>query len=535
MLSGVVLIDLRGSWFLKNSEGPRECSAYQGITEEEKFFMISYKVKIGIAPCRRNMPGFGGRNSKGIWSAGAAYDMMDKVLPYIKEHFGNEHVEFVDLEGVTDDAMMYDYSQAESIAEFFRSQKIDALFIPNINFGSEEVGGKLGQLMGLPTLIWSPQEEHFGITETKDIRDSEYGERLLDGQCGLFALSKLLQRYHVKFTEIPTSKVDSEVFAQYFTDFAAVTCMLKNWKNMRVMQLGNRPLAFTSMMVNEDELLEKFGIEIFPMSVIEAGRKVKDILENRKDELQPIVDEFLSYFPIVDEDLVDSDTFKNGAAALLFYRDMFKTTGCSAIAVDNSFLGEVGNTGMMDMQMAANEGLPVMFEGDVLGGITEVLMSSAVFGEKLPFFGEFTANHPTDPNVELIWHTAVYPPSIGGNHNFDPYIIKGHFGAQSGMEVRPGTYTIGRFDGMDNKYSFLMGNFKGVDGPFTRQHYIWGEFKDWQKFEQAVMYGPYVHHMIEIEGGEEVVRRLKEFCRYAGIYADVPDERDTPFAPYYYN
>ncbi len=48
------------------------------------------------------------------------------------------------------------------------------------------------------------------------------------------------------------------------------------------------------------------------------------------------------------------------------------------------------------------------------------------------------------------------------------------------------------------------------------------------------MYGPYVHHMIEIEGGEEVVRRMKEFCRYAGIYADVPDERDTPFAPYYY-
>ena len=497
--------------------------------------MISYKVKIGIAPCRRNMPGFGGRDSKGIWSAGAAYDMMDVVLPYIKEHFGNEHVEFVDLEGVTDDGMMYEYKQAAAIADFFREQKIDALFIPNINFGCEEVGGKLGQLLNLPTLIWSPQEEHFGITETKDIRDSEYGERLLDGQCGLFALSKLLQRYRVKFTVIPTSKVDSDVFAQYFTDFLAVTCMLKNWKNMRVMQLGNRPVAFTSMMVNEDELLEKFGIEIFPLSVMEAATRVKKIREEREDELQPIVDEFLSYFPVVDEDLVDSDTFKNGAAALLFYRELFETTGCSAIAVDNSFMGVLGNTGMMDLQMAANEGLPVMFEGDTLGGITEVLMSAAVFGERRPFFGEFTANHPTNPNAELIWHTAVFPPSLGNRENFDPYIIKGHFGAQSGMEVKPGTYTVGRLDGMDGKYSMLMGNFKSVDGPFTRQHYIWGEFKDWQKFEQAVMYGPYVHHMIEIEGGEEVVRRMKEFCRYAGIYADVPDERDTPFAPYYYD
>ncbi|MBR3000268.1 MAG: hypothetical protein IKF39_04650 [Oscillospiraceae bacterium] len=497
--------------------------------------MISYKVKIGIAPCRRNMPGFGGRGSKGIWSAGAAYDMMDVCMPYIKEHFGNEHVEFVDLEGVTDDGMMYEYAQAEGIAEFFRSQKIDALFIANINFGCEEVGGKLGQLLNLPTLIWSPQEEHFGVEGVeRDIRNSKYGERLLDGQCGLFALSKLLQRYHVTFTEIPTCKVDSEVFAKYFTDFAAVTCMLKNWKHMRVMQLGNRPLAFTSMMVNEDELMERFGIEIFPMSVTEASDKVRKIRQEREDELQPIVDEFLSYFPVRDEDLRDSDTLKNGAAALLFYREMFRTTGCSVIAVDNSFMNSLGSTGMMDMQMAANEGLPVMFEGDILGGITEVLMSSAVFGEKLPFFGEFTANHPTNPNAELIWHTAVFPPSIAGNRNFEPYIIKGHFGAQSGLEVRPGTYTIGRLDGMNGKYSMIMGNFRSTEGPFTKQHYIWGEFKDWQKFEQAVMYGPYVHHMIEIEGGEEVVRRMKEFCRYAGIYADVPDERDTPFAPYYY-
>ena len=497
--------------------------------------MLSYKVKIGIAPCRRNMPGFGGRNRKGLWAAGTAYEVMDACLSYIREHFENEHVEFVDLQGVTDDGMMYDYAQAESIADHFRSEKIDALFIANINFGSEEVAGKVGQLLGLPTLIWSPQEEHFGITETKDLKDPEYGERWLDGQCGLFAISKLLQRYHVKFTEIPTCKVDSETFAQYFTDFAAVTCMLKNWKRMRVLQLGNRPLAFTSMMVNEDELLEKFGIEIFPMSTTEACEAVKKIRDERADELQPLVDEFLSYFPNIDEEMRDADSLRNGAAVLLFYREMFKTTGCSAIAVDNSFTRGFGNTGMLDMQMAANEGLPVMFEGDVLGGITEVLMSAAVFGEKRPFFGEFTATHPTNPSAELIWHTAVFPPSVAGNQNFDPYLMKGHWGAMSGFEVKPGTYTIGRLDSMDGKYAMLMGNYRSTDGPFTRQHYMWGEFRDWPKFEQAVMYGPYVHHMIEIEGGEEVVRRMKEFCRYAGIYADVPDERDTPFAPFFYN
>jgi len=498
--------------------------------------MVSYKIKIGIAPCRRNMPS-NFRRKGGIWSKEAALDMKNIVIPYIKEHFSNEHVEFVDLEWLSEDGMMYEYEQAAAIAERFNAEKIDALFIANMNFGCEEVAAKAASLCKVPTLIWAPQEVEFGITEDKNLWDDTYGGRLLDAQCGLFAISKLLQRYHVKFTAIPTCPVDSDIFKQYFDDFAAVTCMIKNFKTMRIMKIGDRSQAFTSMMFNEDELLEKFGIEVFPFSPVAAQQKVLEIEKNTsEEEIMKIVDEFLSYFPGGDpnEELRELPQMKRGAQCYLMWKELFETTGCSAISVDNSYSMAIGGGGSMDIQLAANEGKFVMFESDMLAGIMMVLMSSATFGEKLPFFGEFTANHPTEPNVELIWHTSVYPPKIASHENFEPYSMKGGWGVQTGMEVGKGDYTLARIDAMDGKYAMLIGNYEGVDGPFTRQHYQWGKFKDWHKFELATMYGPYVHHMVEIEGGEEISRRLKEFCRYTGIYADVPDERETPFCDLYY-
>jgi hypothetical protein len=492
--------------------------------------MINYKVKIGLAPCRRNlpinMPAFR------MWGKGPAMDMKKIIMPFLYDNFAGEHVEFVNIDWLTDDGMMTEYEQASVIADRFIAEKIDALFIININFGEEEVAAKLASLCKVPTLIWAPRDTEFGEVEDKRLDNPDYGMRLLDAQCGLFATSKLLQRFHVTFTHIPTCDIDDPLFSRSFEDFIALTCMMKNWKSMRIMQLGNRPRAFTSMMFNEDELLEKFGVEVFPLTAIEAASRLADILDKRGAELEPIIQEIRSFY--TNGDGGSADALRKNAAVLLMYRELFASTGCSGISCDGSFARSFGAGSGLDMAMAAHENKFVAFESDMHGVIMMILMSCATLGEKKPFFGEFTANHPTNPNAELIWHGSIYPPDVAGKEPCPPYIQSGMFGGNAGFEVAPGTYTIGRFDCMGGKYSMLLGNYKGVPGPFTRGCYQWGEFKDWKKFEQATMYGPYVHHMVEIEGDDRLVGRLKEFCRYAGIYADVPDERDTPFAPYFY-
>ena len=42
-------------------------------------------------------------------------------------------------------------------------------------------------------------------------------------------------------------------------EFVRIACMVKNFKGMRICQVGTRPAPFFSVIWNEGELMEKFG------------------------------------------------------------------------------------------------------------------------------------------------------------------------------------------------------------------------------------------------------------------------------------
>lgn len=82
------------------------------------------------------------------------------------------------------------------IAEKFKREKIDGLFLPHCNFGTEFECARLAKELGVPVLLWGPLDE----------RPDENGVRLRDTQCGLFATGKVLRgsgyrlHYHDKLS-----------------------------------------------------------------------------------------------------------------------------------------------------------------------------------------------------------------------------------------------------------------------------------------------------------------------------------------------
>ena len=76
--------------------------------------------------------------------------------------------------------------------------KIDGLFLPHCNFGTEFECARLAKEVGVPVLLWGPLDE----------RPDENGVRLRDTECGLFATGKVLRRFRVPFTYI--DKLSSE-------------------------------------------------------------------------------------------------------------------------------------------------------------------------------------------------------------------------------------------------------------------------------------------------------------------------------------
>src|SRR5690625_1528888 len=102
------------------------------------------KIKIGFAPTRRK-----------IFSAPDAVKYADLIRDKLTE-LG---IDFVDIQEVNEDGLLYDDAGMQQIAEKFTAEKVDGLFIPHCNFGTEYECAKLGQELGVPVLLWGPRDE----------------------------------------------------------------------------------------------------------------------------------------------------------------------------------------------------------------------------------------------------------------------------------------------------------------------------------------------------------------------------------------
>ena len=178
---------------------------------------------------------------------------------------------------------MTDYEDAISAAAYFREKEIDALFVPFSNYGQEEAVAKLAKELGVPLLIWGPRDEIANPTDAY---------RPTDSQCGIFAASKVLRRYGIKFTHIENCKINDTLFENGFKVFIQTARIVSTFKKRgRIAQISVRPQQFLNLMVNEGELLEKFGIEVVPITGIELIDTIKIIQKKENDQIDALLAE----------------------------------------------------------------------------------------------------------------------------------------------------------------------------------------------------------------------------------------------------
>jgi L-fucose isomerase-like protein len=464
--------------------------------------MLDYKIKIALAPVRRWLPG----KRPGIFNPEYALANKQKVIEYIRKHFSEPDVEFVDLDFLNEEGLMYDISQAETIAAKFAAERVDGLVIINCNFGCEDVAGKVAQLVKKPTLIWAPRDT---IIEAD-------GTRYTDAQCGLFAVSRQLQRYGIPFNHIENCNIDDAVFQSGFQDFLAITCMVKNFCSLRIVQVGSRPKPFNSVMINEAELMEKFGIEIVPVNIALVIEKMKRIMNEKSDQL---VQDAAAVKKIIAVGNIPEVTLRKMMAFKYLYQELAQEHNCQIISTEcwTAMMAAFDAMPCLAMSLLGDERFYITCESDIYGAITMALLSCAARGKSHPIFGEFTMRHPQNDNAELLWHCGPFPYSLK-----KPGVQATLYNARPSWEAKPGHYTIARFE-LDRGQTYLLaGECQTVEGPYTFGTYLWAEFNDYSKWEQKLIEGPYIHHVAEIEGSYS--RIMKGFCKYIpGLTFDSPD------------
>lgn len=451
------------------------------------------KIKLGFAPTRRS-----------IFSAPDAI----KYAGLTRERLKELQVDFVDILDINEEGLLYDDADMEKIAEKFRMEGVDGLFLPHCNFGTEYVCARLAKKLNVPVLLWGPRDE----------RPDESGIRLRDSQCGLFATGKVLRRFQVPFTYLTNCRLTDPEFEQGIQRFLAVCNVVKVFRNTRILQIAPRPFDFWSTMCNEGELLEKFNIQLSPVPMPELTARMKKVKEEGTEVLQ-----VMAYCHEHMKIAIKEEELEHVAALKIAMKELAQEYGCNAIAIQcwNALQDEIHIMPCAANSLLNEEGIPVVCETDIHGAITAVMVEAAGMDETRSFFADWTVRHPDNDNAELLQHCGPWPisvlqekPVIGYPLAFD------HPGAVEAL-AKHGTMTLCRFDGDNGEYSLLLGNAKGVEGPYTKGTYVWVEVENWKRLEEKLVCGPYIHHCVGIH--KDVVPVLYEACKYIGVKPDLYD------------
>lgn len=451
------------------------------------------KIKIGLAPTRRS-----------IFSAPDAIKYGNLTRDRLKEL----EIDVVDINDINKEGLLYNEEDRKKIAEKFKKEKIDGLFFPHCNFGTEYEVARLAKELDVPVLLWGPRDE----------RPDESGVRLRDSQCGLFATGKVLRRFRVPFTYMTNCRLGDPEFERGIRDFMAVCNVVKVFRNTRILQISTRPFDFWSTMCNEGELLEKYNIQLSPVPMPELMDEVKAAKKEGTE-----VAEVITYIKENMKVEIDDKALESVAAMKVAMQGLAERYGCNAIAIQcwNCLQSELGIMPCAANSLLNDLGIPVACETDIHGAITSILVEAAGMGQTRSFFADWTVRHPDNENGELLQHCGPWPISIAKEKPTLGYPLAFKHPGAVEAEAKHGDITLCRFDGDNGEYSLLLGRAKGVDGPYTKGTYLWIEVENLKRLEDKLVCGPYIHHCVGIH--KDVVPVLYEACKYINVTPDFYD------------
>jgi len=427
-------------------------------------------------------------------------------------------IDFVNIDGITDDGMLYRNADLPKVIDYLREKKVDALFCPHCNFGTEDVAAQLGKEMRLPYLLWGPRDE-------MPLPD---GTRLRDSACGVFATSYILSLLKVPFTYIPNCRLDHPIFERNLRAFLQVAATVKSMRRMKIGQIGQRVDFFWTVMVNEAELLQQFGIELWQIYPQDVMARMRAIMAAPTAELRETMRVMRA---AADCTALDEEQMKAVGALKLVMSELADSENLSAIALQcfPDIEKEFRIYPCYANSWVTLEGTPVICETDIHGAIASAMLQSATQHQGQPFFADLTIRHPEQENAILLWHCGAFCHQLAENAATrkvgEHFIMPGDFAGVCHWRLRGGDVTVARFTKGENGYCLGFGEGRATNGPATVGTYLWLEVPDWSAWERKIIRGPYIHHVAGIHGQLSPV--LYESCRYISGLAPDPIGQTT--------
>lgn len=458
--------------------------------------MLQFKqpIKIGYLPTKRSFLSM----QEAVRQKEMAIQVIREIIP--------EMIQVVTLDDICENGIAYKEKEVPTIINWFKDADVDALFIQFCDFGEESVVANVAAALKVPVAVWGARDE----------RASTFEERGRDSQCGMFAATKVLQRLNVKYSYLYSEPASSETFREGFLNFVRVVSVIKNLNGLRIAKIGERPQPFMSVMGNDATLLSRFGITSVPISPVVIANRTEEIIKEKGEAYQAYLFDVKSRF---DYSKTREEDVEKIAAIKLAIQEIVTEQRCSVVAIECW----PTCTDLFKVPVCAvvgeltNEGIPVSCETDINGAVTMAILSAAMLGEEPAFLADLTIRNPNNNQSELLWHCGPFAYSLK-KPSEKATLVNG----QESFELKAGDITVCRFDEINDQYYLFAGEGKSTTGPQTTGTYVWFEVDNWKKWEQKLMFGPYIHHLGGVYG--KLFPVLREVARYLDIYFDTVDQ-----------
>ena len=141
-------------------------------------FQDKYKVRIGFLPTRRK-----------IFSKEEAGKFKRMIEAKIKTY----DCEIVNIDFLNEEGLIYEGMDADVVADAFIAAKVDAVFAPHCNFGTEDAVAKTAKKVGKPLLLWGPRDD---APQSDGIRPARQPMRAFCHQQDRFTSGRSFYLYH---------------------------------------------------------------------------------------------------------------------------------------------------------------------------------------------------------------------------------------------------------------------------------------------------------------------------------------------------
>ena len=405
----------------------------------------------------------------------------------IRARLDRWQVRVVDLEGVLPDGIVRDQKHVEPVVRHFHDHRIDALFIPHCNFGTEGAAAMIAKRCAVPTLLWGPRDD-------APLAD---GTRSRDSLCGMLATSGVLHALGVPFTYIENCGIDEEPLRRGVDRFVRAARVVKTLKSMRIGQIGQRIDFFWSTIINEAELLERFGVQVLPIDLVDLIRQVRSRAAASRKAYQ---EELAGFRPWVsfnhfqqEDDILATFALRDLMVEMAREHDLDGFCIQSFSSIPN----ELSTFPAFGCCLVDDAGYPVAPESDVYGAISSLLLEAASERGGPSFLPDVTVRHPTNDHAVLLMHFDA-PLSLRAPDSpvkvDRPWILRSLPTGLVHFRLKDGPLTVCRFAGSSRGYRLGCGEGRTVPGPYTEALYVWMEVNDWPRWERRLIHGPYIHH-----------------------------------------